>query len=505
MTPIRSATLTDRISRSSRSRIPFLLLVGVFLLLQGCRVGPNYTPPAEHLPDQWHQSVVEGLDDGTSNLHTWWRNLDDPILDSLIDRATAGSLTLRQAYERIAEARGRLGVASGQRFPDIDGSGSIERRSTSEDFRLPGQQKTDTFYGTGFDATWEIDVFGRVSRTIESAEADYEATVEDYRDVLVVLLADVAFNYIEARALQLRLTYAESNVKTQKGTLKLTRDRYEAELVGQLDVRQAEQNLASTESTIPQLRTSLVFALNRLAVLLGTFPGELNEELSSYADIPDGEGPMSVGVPADLLRQRPDVRAAERALAAQNARIGAATAELYPRFSLSGVFAWEGASANIFDPSSITWGFGPAFRWNIFDGGRIRNNVKVEDERTAQALSAYEQAVLLALEDVENSMVRYEQEKIRRDALERSVTASKQSVDLVETLYRTGLVDFQNVLDTQRTQFQEQDRLAASEGQVTQNLVSIYRALGGGWQTADPGEAPDTLVEQAPADETAGS
>ncbi len=470
----RSSTL-----RASTAIAVFL----VAIISQGCRVGPNYTPPAEPLPDAWHAEISEGLVEGQSNLHTWWRTLDDPALEGLIVRAVEGNRDLRVAVGRVREARARYGFSSGNRFPDVDGVGSYERRSDKVgDFSNQQERRlTENYYGSGFDATWEIDVFGRVSRSIESAEADYQATIEDYRDVLVSLLADVALNYVQLRTLQRRLEVVSNNVGTQKGTLRLTINRFEAELVGQLDVRQAEQNLASTESFIPALRRGVIAAVNRLSVLIGVPPGELATELDVVAPIPSGQGPLSVGVPADLLRQRPDVRSAERTLAARTAQIGVATADLYPRFTLSGVFAFEGSSAGIFKPDGITWGFGPQFRWNIFDGGRIRSLVKVEDARTEQALSAYEQTVLLALEDVENSMVAYEQEKLRRDALRRSVTAAQQSVSLVDTLYRTGLVDFQNVLDTQRTQFNEEDRLAQSDGFVTQNLIRIYRALGGGW------------------------
>ena len=476
------------------------------LISQGCRVGPNYTPPAEPLPDAWNAQITEGLVEGKSNLHTWWRTLDDPVLDGLIVRAVEGNRDLRVAVGRVREARARYGFSSGNRFPDVDGVGSYERRSDKVgDFSNQQERRlTENYYGSGFDATWEIDVFGRVSRSIESAEADYQASIEDYRDVLVSLLADVALNYVQLRTLQRRLEVVSNNVGTQKGTLRLTINRFEAELVGQLDVRQAEQNLASTESFIPALRRGLIAAVNRLSVLIGVPPGELATELDVVAPIPAGQGPLSVGVPADLLRQRPDVRSAERTLAARTAQIGVATADLYPRFTLSGVFAFEGSSAGIFKPDGITWGFGPQFRWNIFDGGRIRSLVKVEDARTEQALSAYEQTVLLALEDVENSMVAYEQEKLRRDALRRSVTAAQQSVSLVDTLYRTGLVDFQNVLDTQRTQFNEEDRLAQSEGFVTQNLIRIYRALGGGWSGEKPPAAAQVVTAPATGAASAG-
>jgi multidrug efflux system outer membrane protein len=497
-------TCSHELGRASAPRrAPLLALMVMLLALsQGCRVGPEYTPPAAPLPDQWHVDATQGLDDGTTHLHSWWQTLEDPILDSIVDRAIAGNLDLRLAVQRIAEARALYGVASGARYPSVDGVGFWERngsKGTILDAGPPAAQRSDwgarNFYGTGFDATWEIDVFGRVSRSVESSQASFEATVEDYRDVLVTLLADVAFNYVELRALQKRLEVTDQNVGTQKGTLRLTTDRYEAELVGQLDVRQAEQNLASTESTIPQLRIAMIGALNRLAVLLGVVPGALADELGGDAPIPQGEDPVNAGVPADMLRQRPDVRAAERQLAAQTALIGVATADLYPRFTLSGVFAFEGASAQIFQPNGITWGFGPQFRWNIFDGGRIRSTIKVEDARTDQALSTYEQTVLLALEDVENSMVSYQQEKIRRDALHRSVVAARKAVDLVDTLYRTGLVDFQNVLDTQRTQFVEEDRLVQSEGFVTQNLIGIYRALGGGWEPP-PSSTTETLAAE---------
>ncbi len=453
--------------------------------IPGCTVGPDYVAPEPDLPDAWHEQLARGLVEGEANLHTWWTVFDDAVLTSLIERASTESLDIKLAVARVDEARARRGIARGEWFPSLDGVGSLQRNRSSKEISEtvpPPQSRTDTFYSSGFDATWEIDFFGRIRRSVESATAGLEASIEDYRDVLVSTFAEIGVTYVEVRALQARIQSAESNVETQRGALELTTDRNRAGLVGDLDVRQAEQNLASTESTIPALRSSLVQAINRLGVLLGELPSTLHAELAPATPIPRPPDEILVGLPAEVLRQRPDLRAAERELAAQTAQIGVATADLYPRFSLLGTFALEATDfVDWFTGDAMSYGFGPAFRWNIFDGGRIRSNIEAQDALTEQALVNYEQSLLLALEDVEDAMVAYVQENDRRDALERSATAARQAVELVDTLYRTGLTDFQNVLDTQRTQFLQEDALAQSEGLVSQNLIRIYRALGGGW------------------------
>lgn len=469
-----------------KSLLPGALALG---LLQGCvtlvTVGPDYTPPETKMPDAWHQAATEGLAEGEANLQTWWDTLNDPVLADLIDRAGQGNLDLKEAVARIREARARLGIASGEQFPDIDGQGFFERSRTSKGITEavpPPQDRTDNFYGMGLDSSWEIDFWGRIKRSIESADASLKASIEDYRDVVVLLLADVASNYVEVRALQARIRLARANVEIQRRTLQLTKDRLEAGIAPELDVRQAELNLATTESVIPTLQILLVQAINRLGVLLGEHPSTLHAELAKPASIPKPPEEVTVGLPADLLRQRPDIRRAERSLAAQTAQIGVATADLYPRFSLLGTFALEAVDGvKFFDSGNQAYGFGPAFRWNIFDGGRIRNNIKAQDALTEQVLVRYENTVLRALEDVENSMVAYVQERDRREALARSVVAAERSVEIVEQAYIIGLTDFQNVLDTQRSLFEQQDALAESEGDVTQNLIRIYKALGGGW------------------------
>ncbi len=470
----------------------FLIPLLALGLVTACAtVGPDYAPPESEVPDSWHQELTKGLSEGEAALQTWWTIFDDPVLDSLIDRAAEGNLDLRIAFARIQEARALRGVAAGERMPDLDGTGAAARSRVSEEIVPVLPDRTDNFFGIGLDASWEIDVWGRIRRSIESADAGFEASVENYHDVLIVLYADVASTYVEVRTLQERLRLARGNVDIQRQTVQLTKDRYEAEIASLLEVRQAELNLASTEAVIPSLDIFLYRAIYRLGVLLGQRPGALYEELASPASVPRPSEDTMVGLPVDLLRRRPDIRRAERDLAAQTARIGVATADLYPRFSLSGTFTLEATDIeDLFESGSRAWGLGPAFRWNLFDGGRVRGLIQVEEARTEQALNIYENTVLLALEDVENAMVAYTQESERRDALARSVVASEESVDLVVTLYKTGLTDFQNVLDMERALFQQQDLFAQSEGDVVQNLIRIYKALGGGWASESQPREP---------------
>jgi multidrug efflux system outer membrane protein len=472
----------ESIAMSLTTRLLSAGMVALFLLSGCATVGPDYSPPELETPDAWHQELTNGLSGGEADIQTWWTVFDDPVLDSLIDRAAAGNLTLKVAAARIQEARALRGVAAGELVPDLDATAAAFRTRVSEEIVPVTSNRRDNFFQTGLDASWEIDVWGRIRRSVESADADLDASVENYRDALVLLFADVASTYVEVRTLQERLALAENNVRLQSETLQLTKDRYEAEIASLLEVRQAELNLASTESAIPALRILLRNSIHRLGVLLGEHPSALADELAMSVPIPDPPGNVVVGLPAELLRQRPDVRRAERELAAQTARIGVATADLYPRFSLLGTFAFEATDVgDLVHGDSVAFKFGPALRWNLFDGGRIRNFIKVEEARTEQALYGYEQTVLLALEDFENALVGYTHELERKDALARAVAASQESVDLVMVLYKTGLTDFQNVLDMQRALFQQQDLSAQSEGDVAQNLIRIYKALGGGW------------------------
>jgi NodT family efflux transporter outer membrane factor (OMF) lipoprotein len=447
------------------------------------------------MPDAWARELEAGLAVGEADLQTWWSALDDPVLHELLERAQEGNLDLRLAMERIREAQARRGIASSARVPSVDGVGEASRSRVSEGVTSaipPPQGRTDNYYQAGFDAFWELDIWGRVAATVDSADAAVQASVEDYRDVLVLLLAETALTYLDVRTLQARLRVAHENVELQRATLKLTNDRYDSGISPELDVRQAELNLASTESVIPVLDTALARSMNRLGTLLAAPPAELLELLVTPSPLPAPPGEVVVGLPADLLRNRPDIRAAERALAAQHALIGVATADLYPQFSLLGTLSLQSVDGGDFlDSGSRAWGFGPSLRWSLFSGGRVRSAIDVEDARTAQALAAYERTVLLALEEVENALVAYAKERQRRDSLERAVTATRRSVELVEVLYKTGEADFLEVLDMQRVLTSQEDQLAESEGLVVQRLVLLYKALGGGWSVpAEPTATP---------------
>ena len=487
--------MNDSRRRNSVARSWPVLVAGCLLgssLLSGCRaVGPTYKVPVPPTPDAWSQEIATGFGQGEPALQEWWKTLNDPLLEDLIQRARQSNLTLKQVVSVIQEARYRRGVVSRGLQPKIDVGLSYARSRPSENtppysFLPPNLRDTNPInvYSTGFDMAWELDVFGGIRRQRETADASIDAFVENYRDVLVTLFAEVALAYTDLRTLQQRIAYAEANVSAQRATLELARARYESGLVGRLDVEQAESNLANTESNIPLLRQGVQFTLNRLAFMLGQPPGALNAELQKPAPLPVPSPPLAVGLPANLVRQRPDVRRAERNLAAQVARIGVATADLYPRFGLSGNLGWETVKFENVGGGS-TFAVIPFLRWNLFNRGRIKDNIRAQEEVTQQALLSYENTVLFALAEVEGAMSAYQEERHRRDSLARAVAASTKAADLVQTLYETGLTDFQNVLDTQRFLTGQQDQLAASEGQVLKNLLVLYKALGGGWSLKD--------------------
>jgi NodT family efflux transporter outer membrane factor (OMF) lipoprotein len=367
----------------------------------------------------------------------------------------------------------------------------VQRGKISENL-LRTKTSTNSVYGLGVDASWELDLWGRVRRSVESAEAGYEASIEAYRDTLVVLFADVATTYVDLRTAQAQEAAAERNIATQTKSLELTQERRAAGLVGDLDVRQAEINLARTQAFVPVFRQREAESIHRLGVLLGKMPGALYEELRGAKPIPQPPAAVAIGLPADLLRQRPDVRAAERRLASQTALIGVATADLYPRFSISGSFSFDARGAsNLLEWDARSFQFGPTMQWNLFAGGRVRSQIASEEAKTEEALGAYEEAVLTSYEEVENAIVALEEERKRRDALQRSVVAARDGVRLVNVVYRQGLTQFQNVLDTEQLLFEQEDELAASQGQVARNLIRLYKALGGGWAPPqEPAAAP---------------
>ncbi|MHC4939867.1 MAG: efflux transporter outer membrane subunit [Planctomycetota bacterium] len=468
------------------------------LVLTACKVGPDYKPPEIKMPDAWTEEMRNGAVQGPTELANWWRHFNDPVLTDLIQRADNGNLELKVALARIKESRHLLGIAKAEWFPAVDGTGSGEYTKPSENgvFGPIAGDGTD-IWSLGFDATWELDVFGRIARNVESQNAALGSQYENYRDIRVILFAEVARNYMTMRAFQQRLEFANKNVETQQGSLKLAQDRLKAGVAPELDVAQAQSNLGNSEQLIPILEQGRVAAMLRIAVLLGVHPGEVRAALKEVADIPKVDQDLAVGLPADIIRQRPDIRSAERQLASQTAQIGVATADLYPRFSLSGFFALESTSlSSLFDGNSVTWGIGLPVRWALFRGGQIRANIGAAEARTEAALKTYEQTVLLAIEDIEGSINRMTTEKDRAAALERAVAAAERSVTLSLELYRQGLADFQRVLDAQRELLSFQDLLAESRGFVAASVVSLYKALGGGWDSQ-----PEQMAKEAAGEE----
>lgn len=458
------------------------------LSFAGCfAVGPDYKPPDIVGPAQWRPSLRGGLTETEPQAKTlaeWWTTLGDTDLSALMGRAVTGNPDLKVAQARIREARARRGIAEAGLFPSLNLGGSAAVRRGSED---TGSGQRAELYRIGFDASWEFDVFGGVRRSIEAAQGELEASVADYQDVLVSLVAEVALNYVDMRTFQEQLQVAEDNLKAQAETLQLTEWRFAAGLVSSLDVEQAKTNLESTRAQLPRLRTNIEAAKNRLAILLGVFPGALEAQLAARKPIPEAPPEVAVGVPAEALRRRPDVRRAERQLAAQTARIGVATADLYPKFTLPGTIGLEALAANhLFSTANRAWSLIGNFAWTIFKGGAIRQNIEVQSALQEQALNQYEATILTALEEGENSLIAYAEEQERRDTLAAATQAAQRAAELAQNQYTSGLIDFQALLDSQRSVLTFQDQLAQSKGQVTTNLISLYKALGGGWNSSVP-------------------
>lgn len=471
------------------------LLAGCFLLILSCSVGPDYRAPAPVVPAAWLEGWNHGIDSQPAELARWWTEFNDPLLNSLVGRAARSNLDLFVAQARIREARAAQALAEAGAWSTVDVSGAYSRNRASQNAVGSSSQGAvaaprsgavleQNFYKSGFDADWEIDIFGGTRRRVEAAAATVDVAVEERRGVLVTLLGDVARNYIDWRGLQRRLTVAQVNLRAQQETARLTKVRFDAGLASDLEVAQAEGQASLTEAQIPTLESALKQTAYRLDVLLGGRPGMLWDELASPAPIPALPPAAHVGLPAELLRRRPDIRRAERQLAAATAQIGAATADLYPKFSLTGAFGLQSISAgDWFSGASRFWSIGPTISWPIFDAGKIRANIEVRNAQQEQALRLYEKSVLTAFEDVENALVNYSKEQTRYRSLLEAAAANRRAVELANELYRQGLVAFLNVLDAERTLYASENDLTQSEAHMASNLVALYKALGGGWDT----------------------
>lgn len=473
-------------------RLPLLGLVAISL--GGCSsVGRDYVEPRVALPEAFHANPVAGQTAeqtaAETDLSQWWKIFNDPVLDFMISQLVESNLDLRIAEARMREVRAQKGLAEGDLFPKVNASGTVtnNRLSESAPQGKRGGELSYNLFNAGFDASWELDIFGGTRRAVEAASAEIEAVDEARNGLLVTLSAEVVRNYIDLRATQMLVAITEDNLKTQIDTLKLTQARYDAGLASYLDVARGEALLLSTRAQIPSLQRLIQQSINRLRLLLGKDPGRNSDSLSSklqaVSAVPVASKGVTAGLPSGLLLRRPDIRRAERDAAAASARIGVATADLFPRFSLTGSFGLQGTEAgDIAKYESRFWTIGPAFRWPIFTAGKVRANVKVQDARYEEALIRYEQTVLTALEDVENALVAHANEEDRRQFLSEAAQANQQSVALATELYTKGLSDFLSVLDAQRTMLDAQSRLTQSEAAVSINLVALCKALGGGWE-----------------------
>jgi multidrug efflux system outer membrane protein len=449
------------------------------LVLAGCSVGPDYRRPPVAAPAQWESGASTD-----SPVVEWWKTFNDPELNSLIGRAVAANHDLRIAEGRLREARALRAGAVWDFGPTITGAGSYmdaQRAAAAQSF--PVTKLHTDLYDAHFDARWEIDIFGGKRRVLESATAQYKAIEEDRRDVLISVLAEVARNYVETRGAQQRLAIARKNIQAQSDAVEIARARFTAGLASELDVKQAEALLASTQAQLPALDTAVKQGIHRLSVLIGQQPGALSAELSPAAGIPIVPPNIPVGLPSDLLRRRPDVRRAEHQLAAATADVGVEMAELFPKFTLIGTGGFQSLSvSDWFVPEGKYWSAGPTVTWRLLDFGRIRALVKAATARQDQALAAYEKTVLGSFEDVENALVAYANEQVRYRSLTAAVAANRRSVELAHDLYQKGLGSFLNVLDAERSLYQTEDQLVDSERAVSANLVALYKALGGGWE-----------------------
>ncbi len=494
---------------------PIGWLYGVMLLvfLSGCTmVGPDFVPPKADVSKEWVEAKEERVKTGPPDYKNWWQVFDDPALDNLIQTAYEQNLPLRIAGVRVFEARALLGITIGEFYPQVQhGFGSVTYNRVSEN-AYPGSQAGSTAGNTDFSswqaeigvgASWELDFWGKFRRAIQSADANFLSSIAVYDDALVTLTADVARSYVMIRTFEERLKIARENLLTQKESLRIAQARFEAGATSERDVQQALTQLKSTEAQIPSLETSIRRTQYALSILLGMPPGKLNDLLAGSGGIPKAPLEVAVGIPAELLRRRPDIRNAELQAAAQSALIGYAKADLYPSFSLTGVFGFLSSNAgksnlsDLFSWSSRVATFGPSFQWNILNYGRITNNVRVQDARLQKLLLNYQETVLRAQKEVEDGLIEFLKAQERVSLLSKSVGAAQRSAELALTQYREGATDYTTVLTAQQSLLNEQDRLAGSQGDVPQGLISVYRALGGGWEIREGKEFIPLQVKEA--------
>lgn len=457
------------------------------LLLSACTtVGPDFSRPEVPWLAGWHGASTEPAAEEApkaqrAQTEEWWRNFNDPVLDQLVAEAQRLNPGVRTAGLRIMEARAQLGIAGSTLYPQLQQlSGEVVRVGQE---RSEGPDSSFTAYSTGLNVGWELDFWGKFRRGIEAADAGYFASIAQYDDIQVLVAAQVANLYCSIRTTELRLRIAHENAALQQRSLEITERLFKSGNESELDVQQARALYLSTLATIPELESSLRQTQNALSVLLARPPGPLPEMSAGAEKIPEAGLDLIVDLPADLLRRRPDVRAAEMLLAAQSALIGVSQAELYPSISLLGSVGLSANSRN-WSARTLDWLAGPGLVWNVFDHGLLKNQVLVQDARFQQLYQQYQEAVLRAAREVDDAAVAFANSRVEIPLLEQAVQAAQRSLDIATVQYREGLVDFQRVLDSQRTLFSQQERLVTNRGNVSLSLIALYQAMGGGWETS---------------------
>lgn len=456
----------------------YVALLSSLLILAGCAASRGKGTAAKiTAPPSWSSVDQSTATSSAGDLSKWWNRLGDSTLSELVEDALKANPDVRSAQARLRQARAERNLAGANRFPTVTAS------ATGSGTKSSGGNDATGSFNAGFDATWEPDVFGGKRLALEAAKADVRASEEDLHNTQVSLAAEVALNYVEFRSTQARLDIAKRNATAQGETFQLTQWREQAGLVGSVDVEQARTNLEQTNAGIPTLESTLAQIQHRLGVLLGRDPAALNQRLSASAPVPSAPDSVSIGIPAETLRQRPDVRAAEQRVVAETARLGQANTTRYPHFSLTGSIGTEVVSGVVTGGTSAISSIVGSVLQTIFDGGRIRQQIEIQSAVQEQAVVSYEATVLTALEDVENALVSYEKSRARIAALTSAAEAARNAELLARNRYSAGLSDFQTVLDTQRTVLSVEDSLASTQAERTTAVIQLYKALGGGWST----------------------
>lgn len=502
--PLQTGVISTRQSRPEQSPLPgqrspvrgqpmglsILALSALLCLALGCTVGPDFKRPEPEMPSQWMgpEEPVEGPSEAgmeRKELVEWWGVFQDPVLASLIDRAVQSNLDIRLAETRIRQARAYRFMESAGWWPMVDVGASASRGRTPLGGSTGGVDAggiTRSLYRAGLDAAWELDIFGGTRRAVEAADADIQSAIEEKRAVWVSLAAEVALIYLDLRAFQQLILIAGDNLRAQEHSVMLTKRRFEGGFVSGLDVRNAEAQAATTAAQIPALESMARQSIYSLGLLLGQQPSALIEELSPMGTIPSGPPRVPAGLPSELLRQRPDIRQAEAQIHAATARIGVATADLFPRINILGSGGFQGGNReDLTSWSGRFWSLGATLSWPLFDAGRIRAHIEAREAMQEQSLLEYQKTVLTALKEVEDALIASTKEQERRESLKAAVAANRKAVDLANQLYTEGHTDFLNVLNAQRSLLATQEALAQSDRNISQDLVSLYKALGGGW------------------------